>query len=120
MSCRLTRKASLVGDLHMHSNRSDGSLDLEKMFFIAAKSELDFLSITDHNFLSSSSELFELGKKYGIKPINGVELSCYDTERKRKVHILCYCFVDYEVLMPVCERAIKIRKEIFSSSTKRR
>ena len=112
LSCQLTRKASLVGDLHMHSNRSDGSLDLEKMFFIAAKSELDFLSITDHNFLSSSSELFELGKKYGIKPINGVELSCYDTERKRKVHILCYCFVDYEVLMPVCERAIKIRKEI--------
>lgn len=101
----------LVGDLHMHSNSSDGSLDVEELFFIAAKSGLGCLSVTDHNFLNSGVELLKIGEKYGLKFINGVELSCFDDYRNRKVHILCYCFVDYEILRPVCERANNIRIE---------
>lgn len=102
----------LIGDLHMHSNCSDGSLDVEELVFIAARSGLDCLSITDHNFLHSKVELSRLSVKYGIKILNGVELSCFDFKRNRKVHILCYGFENYGVLEPVCERATKIRVDV--------
>lgn len=103
---------NLIGDLHMHSNNSDGSLDVENLVFIAKSTGLDCVAITDHNFLNSRTELLELERKYGVKVIFAVEFSCFDYLRQRKVHVLCYNPIDEKVLMPVCEKATQIRIEV--------
>ena len=99
----------LKADLHIHSVNSDGSLDVEEIFYIASKNRLHYVSIADHNFFNSKQELLQLSKVYGVGVVFGVELSCFDYVRKRKVHILCYNAVDEKVLAPVCEKAHKIR-----------
>lgn len=76
------------------------------------KTGLDAISITDHNFLNSRSEINNLSKKYSIKIIYGTEFSCYDFERDRKVHVLCYNAENESVLEPICNEATQKRIEI--------
>ena len=102
----------MIGDLHMHSNTSDGSLDVEDLIFISKKTGLDYVAITDHNIFNSKFELFKLEKKYEIKIIFAAEFSCFDYARNRKVHVLCYNPVNEEILLPICEKSTKIRIEV--------
>lgn len=102
----------LIGDLHIHSNNSDGSLDLEEIFYIASKRGIDYVSVTDHNFLNEKEILLKIGNKYGVGVVFGVEFSCFDFVRRRKVHVLCYNYCDDEILKPVCEHLTKIRIEV--------
>lgn len=97
------------GDLHLHTRNSDGSLDLEHVVYLAAKTKLGYISITDHDFLYDYFELEKLETKYKIKLIYGVELSCMDYKRNRKVHILCYNPKNLDVLKPYCEEVTKSR-----------
>ena len=79
-----------IGDLHCHTQKSDGSESLEKVVHIAKQVGMDFLAVTDHDYLTPRSELDRLEQQYGIPLIQGVELSCYDHLRGRRVHLLCY------------------------------
>ena len=45
----------MTGDLHCHTTLSDGSLGIEETIVQAKRMGLDFLAITDHDTLSSSS-----------------------------------------------------------------
>lgn len=80
----------MIGDLHCHTRLSDGSMSIDDLIFYAKRAGLDFLSITDHDTMDGVVRASVLGKRYGISVIPGVELSCWDTARQRKVHILCY------------------------------
>lgn len=97
------------GDLHVHSNFSDGSLDLEYLVYLAAKRGLGYISITDHDYFHDYDVLKTLEKKYKIKIIYGAELSCMDFKRNRKVHILCYNLKDTEKLKVYCNEVLKSR-----------
>ena len=90
------------GDLHLHSRYSDGSLDIEQIAYIASKSSLEYISITDHDCLDSWDSLNIISSKYNIKIIPGIELSCMDFQRNRKVHILCYGAKNTDVLKSIC------------------
>lgn len=48
------------------------------------KTNIDFISITDHDTLSSFSRVSILGERYGVKVIQGVEMSAWDKERGKK------------------------------------
>lgn len=75
----------MKGDFHMHTTYSDGALSVAEVLAIA--SNLDFISITDHDFLQGSLDAIKQNKKKP-KIIIGVELS---TEYKNEsVHILGY------------------------------
>ena len=80
----------MKGDLHVHTTLSDGSLGVEDVIAQAKRIGLDFISITDHDTMSSISRAKVLGDRYGIQAIPGVELTAWDKTRGRKVHILCY------------------------------
>ncbi len=80
----------MIGDLHCHTTLSDGSLGIEDIIVQAKRTGVDFISITDHDTMSSISRAKVLGERYGIQTIPGVELSAWDKTRNRKVHILCY------------------------------
>ena len=62
-------------DLHVHTNLSDGSDSVCEALALAARNNVDFLSITDHNTLSAYTEdTFNEAGRLGVKLIPGVEL----------------------------------------------
>ncbi len=81
---------SVKGDLHCHTKLSDGSEGIEEVIAMSKRVGMDFLAITDHDTVASFSRSKILGQRYGVQVVPGVELSCIDRKRNRKVHMLCY------------------------------
>ena len=100
----------MICDLHCHTTMSDGSLGIEDVILQAKRMNIDFLSITDHDTLSSFSRAKILGERYGVKMIQGVEMSAWDKERNRKVHIICYAPKKPDRLQGLCLKSCEIRK----------
>lgn len=101
----------MICDLHCHTTLSDGSLGIEDIIVQAKRMNIDFLSITDHDTLSSFSRANILGERHGVKIIQGVEMSAWDKKRNRKVHILCYAPKKPNRLEGLCLKSCEIRKE---------
>jgi len=100
----------MKGDLHCHTKLSDGSLGIEDIIVQAKRTGLDFVSITDHDTLSSTSRAVILGERYGVHVIPGVELSAWDKKRNSKVHILCFAPQKPDRLEGLCLKSCAIRK----------
>lgn len=100
----------MKGDLHCHTKLSDGSLGIEDIIIQAKRTGIDFISITDHDTMSSISRAKILGERYGVHTVPGVELSAWDKARNRKVHILCYAPQKPDRLEGICIKACEIRK----------
>lgn len=64
----------LFGDLHVHSDASDGQHDIPTLAKKAKKLGLDFLAVTNHN---NYSENFSLPRVPGLTVIPGVEWTHY-------------------------------------------
>lgn len=67
-------KAWLFGDLHVHSDASDGQHDIPTLAKMAKKEGLDFLAVTNHN---NYSENFFLPRVPGLTLIPGTEWTHY-------------------------------------------
>ena len=80
----------MVCDLHCHSKISDGSMGIEELLAMAKRRGLSVISVTDHDAVAGATRACIIGKRLGLEVIHGVEMSAYDYERKRKVHILGY------------------------------
>lgn len=100
----------MKGDLHIHTTLSDGSLGVEEVIIQAKRLGLDFVSITDHDTMASVSRAKILGERYGVQTIPGVELTAWDKERGRKVHILCYAPQKPDRLEGICRKCSEIRR----------
>ena len=100
----------MICDLHCHTKLSDGSLGIEDVISQAKRTGIDWLSITDHDTMSSFSRADVLAQREGIKILHGVELSAWDKERGRKVHILCYNPQKPDRLEGLCLKSCEIRK----------
>lgn len=101
----------MICDLHCHTKLSDGSLGIEDIIAQAKRMNVDCISLTDHDTMSSFSRADVLGERHGVKIIHGVELSAWDKERKRKVHILCYDPKKPDRLEGLCLKSCEIRKQ---------
>lgn len=100
----------MKADLHCHTLLSDGTLGLEELMQVAKKSGIDTLAITDHDTLAGTVRGAIIGKRYNIHVIPGVELSCWDDERNRKVHLICYMPDHPDRLEGLCMRTGLARK----------
>ena len=100
----------MIGDLHCHSKLSDGSTSLEDIVFYAKRAGLDALAITDHDTLAGASRAQVLGKRYGITVIPGVEISTFDPDTQRRVHILCYLPLKPDRLAGLLSRTLEQRR----------
>ena len=78
-------------DLHIHSNKSDGTLSPIQIIDEAVKNNVKTISITDHDTIEAyTKDIYEYAHKNSIKLIPGVEIS---TKTKRcGIHILGYNF----------------------------
>lgn len=100
------------GDFHIHTNISDGSDSIEDVLIKARKNKVSHLAITNHDTVIGIEEGIELGKRFNIKVIPGIEISAYDYENKRKVHILGYKFnLDAPNIKKLCDPLLKARNE---------
>ena len=100
----------MISDLHCHTKLSDGSLGIEEIITQAKRTGVDFISITDHDTVSSSSRAVVLGDRFGVSVIPGTEFSAYDKARGRKVHILCYMPEKPNRLEGLCIKVCESRK----------
>lgn len=101
----------MIGDLHCHSKLSDGSTGLEELIFYGKRAGLDVISITDHDTMAGVARAQVLGKRYGIDVIPGCEISSYDPDTGRRVHLLCYFPQKPERLEPLFYKIQKSRNE---------
>ncbi len=99
----------MIGDLHCHTKLSDGSMGLEDVIYFAKRAGLDFVSITDHDTMAGVTRAVILGKRYGINVIPGVEFSCCDAKRGRKIHMLCYLPQKPDRLEGLCNKILDAR-----------
>lgn len=81
----------IYADLHSHTVNSDGTYTVEEIVKLAKEKGLKVLAITDHDTvdgLVDEKKIDELEKKYDIKIIRGIEMSC--SLDGSDVHILGY------------------------------
>jgi len=79
-------------DLHIHSNRSDGSFTCQEIIDYACQKGLKAISITDHDNISCLEFSEQYCQQQGIEFITGVEISA--RARPYDFHLLGY-FFDY-------------------------
>lgn len=75
-------------DLHMHTSYSDGDYDIKEVIEMASKAGLKTIAITDHDRADHFEKIKEIGKNFDIRLIKGLEISAYDYESHKKVHIV--------------------------------
>ena len=105
----------MAGDLHTHTNFSDGSYSPEELVAAAKKIGLHYLGITDHDTVDGVRQLYENGlyPGRGINIIPGVELSANHPEKD--LHIVGYNIDIYnEALLEMIDKIIEARWERFS------
>lgn len=78
------------GDLHTHTDFSDGCIPIEKLPRMAAAAGLSHLAVTDHDTFLAYDYAVSHPQQAGVQLIPGIEISAWDAKRGRKVHILCY------------------------------
>ena len=81
-------RKSLMIDLHVHTNRSDGELEPKEIIQLAKKEGVKVIAITDHDTTDALVEAREECVRNNIEFIPGIELSSIDNGKE--VHILGY------------------------------
>lgn len=100
----------MAADLHCHTKLSDGSVGIEDLIVIAQKSGINTIAITDHDCLAGTVRGQVIGKRYGITVIPGVEISAFDNEAGKRVHIISYLAEKPDRLEGICKRTSVARK----------
>ena len=100
----------MSADLHCHTRLSDGSLGVEELILLAKRSGIDTIAITDHDCLAGTVRGKILGERNGINVIPGVEISAYDEEHEKRVHILCYLAENPDRLEGLCKQNTVTRR----------
>jgi predicted metal-dependent phosphoesterase TrpH len=97
-------------DLHIHTNISDGSFSISEVLQRSKEKAVTHIGITNHDTVCGLKEAIGFSKKMGIKVIPGIEISAYDKETKRKIHILGYNFnLKGENIRKICDPILNQR-----------
>lgn len=83
---------SMNGDLHVHSDHSDGVLSVEAVLLTAKERGLSCVSIADLNTTAATEEAIEVGTRIGVTVVPGVEIPAVHPLSGCAVHILGYAF----------------------------
>jgi fructose-1,6-bisphosphatase/inositol monophosphatase family enzyme/predicted metal-dependent phosphoesterase TrpH len=82
----------MKADFHIHTDISDGYNNIKEIMKMAKQNDLTHIAITNHDTIEGLEEAIKLGKKEGIKVIPGIEISAFNFEKDKKVHILGFNF----------------------------
>ncbi|MFO7160069.1 MAG: PHP domain-containing protein [[Clostridium] cellulosi] len=101
----------MSGDLHCHSCLSDGSMEPSNIVDLASRLNINCIALTDHDTMDGIPEAVRLSKSAGVKVIPGMEVSAYDYDHDKKVHLLCYMPKKPEHLLEMCRETLAKRTE---------
>ncbi|MGH4118190.1 PHP domain-containing protein [Clostridium sp.] len=100
----------MKADFHVHTNISDGSMNIDQVISMAISNEVTHMAITNHDTVKGLPEAILLGKKAGIKIIPGIEISAFDFETGRKIHILGFNFkLEATNIKKICDPILERR-----------
>lgn len=101
----------MPGDLHTHTNFSDGSSEIELLPFLAGRAGLTHLAVSDHDTLLAARYARAHPCCEGVTLLPAAELTGFDRRRGRRVHLLCYCPQETPELAAFCETMGRRRNE---------
>lgn len=78
----------VYADLHVHTQHSDGTQSIRAVFQQAKEKGIQVIAITDHDTTHHYHEIEDNANEFQIETVRGVEMSCYDEEVGKKVHIV--------------------------------
>lgn len=94
----------MAADLHCHTRMSDGAVSIEELILLAKSRGLGTIAVTDHDTFAGVTRAKIFGNRHGVEVISGIEISAYDYERGRKVHILGYGCESPDRLEGLCKK----------------
>ncbi len=80
----------MSADLHCHTRLSNGSMGIEEIISLAKSRGIDKIAVTDQDTIAGIERAKIVGERNGVGVISGVELSAFDEETGKCMHILCY------------------------------
>jgi predicted metal-dependent phosphoesterase TrpH len=101
----------MAADLHCHTKISDGSVGIEEIITMAKRKGLSAISVTDHDSTAGATRAVIIGKRQQVNVIHGVELSTFDKQRGKKIHLLCYDCETPDRLEGLCRRIGESRRK---------
>ncbi len=102
----------MAGDLHLHTTHSDGSMPIQQLVEHAERTSLTHIAISDHDTVLSAQYSLQHKKAGNVQLIPALEMSCFDPDTDRKVHMLCYYPNITASLIKFCEDAQKGRNDV--------
>ena len=99
----------MFADLHVHTTVSDCSMGVETIIREAKRIGLTHIAFTDHDTAEQAWEHKEMAEANGLKATVGVEMSAYDFENARKVHILGYAYKTTEHIEAIGAETLRKR-----------
>lgn len=109
----------VYADLHIHTAYSDGVCSIEEVVKLAKENHIEVIAISDHDTIFHYDEIKKVCYDYGIKTIRSVEMSCYDFDVHKKVHVVGLWLNDNPTHVEMlCQNTLKCRdnyhKELIS------
>ncbi|WP_026895636.1 PHP domain-containing protein [Clostridiisalibacter paucivorans] len=102
----------MKGDLHVHTNVSDSNYSIEETIKMAKENGITHLGVVDHDTTYGLKKAMELGREYGVNIIPGIEISAFDFEENKKIHILGFNFkLEAPNVKKICNEIIKRRHQ---------
>ena len=102
----------IYADLHVHTNHSDGTQSIDSVFKQAKEKGIHTIAITDHDTVDHYQDILSVAQKYQLETIRGVEMSCYDEDVGKKIHIVGL-WLNEEVphVEKLCQQTLKCRDQ---------
>jgi len=102
---------TVKGDLHIHTDVSDGALSPSKVALEAAGAGLGFLAITDHNSVAGIGAMRQALVGHSPELVCGVELTSQPDDGE-EVHLLGYGFdPECPALCELCREICRLKKQ---------
>lgn len=101
----------MKADLHLHSRHSDGTENFEYIIQKAKNEGITHLSFTNHDSMCGTEDAVKLAHYYQMECIPGIEISAFDFQRHKKVHLLGYGMTNRAMMDAFCAPILKRRTE---------
>lgn len=99
----------IYADLHVHTNHSDGVCEIEDVLERAKNSGIKAIAITDHDTVNHWEDVKKHSERLGLEAIRGVEMSCYDFDEYKKVHVLGLWLDRVDHIEKLCSKTLEAR-----------
>ena len=100
----------IYADLHVHTIYSDGVHEIEDVIQRVKECKIQAVSVCDHDTVFHYDLVKKACRSQGIECIRGVELSCYDRNVYKKVHVLGLWLNDNPIhVEQLCRNTLKCR-----------